>query len=140
MHGLAKSEIQQAQQEHLEVYKRLVDSIGEGFVIYSKKPDTGELTYLSARFESVFGIPKDDAINQTWGSVINWLPEDKEKANNINARFFIDENRQAEDILRFIHPDGHQRTVRVSDYPALDGAGDPPIGPLPHHRQPGNRF
>ncbi|TNG02678.1 MAG: PAS domain S-box protein [Gammaproteobacteria bacterium] len=125
MRNPAKFEIKQAQEEHLEVYKRLIESIGDGYIIYSHKLDTGELTYLSTGFESVFGIAKEKVLNKPWDSVINWLPEDVEKANAINARYFDNKTEQTEDVMRFIHPDGRQRTIRITEYPVLDDSGIP---------------
>ena len=51
-------------------YRRLVEGLGDRFVLFSHTADTNELLYLSRGFEKVFGIPIASVVNKHWDAVI----------------------------------------------------------------------
>jgi PAS domain S-box-containing protein len=106
-------------------YKRLMKSIGDRYVVYTQQFAGGELTYISSGFESIFGIPREAVINKPWHSVIQWLPGEIEMALQIDAHYEQHEIEHSEYELRFMHPDGNERTIRVTEYPVMDEAGKP---------------
>ncbi|MGB3534943.1 MAG: PAS domain S-box protein [Microcoleaceae cyanobacterium] len=105
-------------------FQRLVDDIGDKFVIFSHTGVSGIVTYVSGGFESVFGLEKDRIINKPWSESINWLPEDIGKTqmavmNMIENKIDFDQFE-----MRFIHPTGERRTVLISRHPVWDEAGN----------------
>ncbi|MGB3616072.1 MAG: PAS domain S-box protein, partial [Elainellaceae cyanobacterium] len=69
------SDRQQAQ-EALAVsqakFQRLVNDIGDAFVIFSHTGLGGIVTYVSGGFEAVFGLQKEEILGNPWGKSIDW--------------------------------------------------------------------
>lgn len=114
---------EQALQESRRKYQTLVDGIGDKFIIFSHKGLTSEITYASAGVGPVFGLSKEDVMGKPWGSLVNWLPESMAVAHAAI-------NKQAEGTadflqfeMRFVHPDGGERTIRVASHPVRDEKG-----------------
>ncbi|WP_456377810.1 PAS domain S-box protein [Thiolapillus sp.] len=105
-------------------YQQLVDNIGEKFIIYSHRGLTGELTYVSDGVTSIFGLTKEEMLGKSWFEVVDWLPQDVEK-----ARIHI-QQRMAEKAtfmqleMRFVHPSGNQHILRISSHPVWDAKGN----------------
>ena len=110
--------------ESQKKYQRLVEDIGEKFVIYSHKALTGEVTYVSSSMNQVFGLSRDQAIGKSWDTIINWCPEDREHAHAIISQIVTGEINFIQFELSFIHPDNNKRTILVSCHPATDKEGD----------------
>lgn len=117
-----------ALQESRAQFQRLVDDIGEKFVIFSHTGLSGEhpdvLTYVSGGVESVFGLNREAALGQSWLDVVNWLPDDRDAFRDNETQLHQRQVSFQEFELRFIHPDGQIRTVRVSQHPATNLNGD----------------
>ena len=103
-------------------FQRLVDDIGESFVIFSHTGPGGILTYVSGSFTTVFGLEQSEILNQSWARIIRWLPEDLRKAQAA-VREAVEQRSESQRFeLRFIHPSGDLRTVLVSQHPVWDSA------------------
>lgn len=100
--------------ESQEKYQRLVEDIGEQFVIYSHRAVTGEVTYVSGGVEKMFGLTKDDVIGKSWDGIIRWLPEYRERAHAIIQQIIDGKLDFTQFDLSFIHPGGDLRTIHVS--------------------------
>lgn len=115
---------EQALRETQAKFQRLVDNIGDKFVIFSHTGINGVVTYVSEGFKSVFGLNQEEIINKPWSESINWLPEGLE----IAQAAVMETLKNAVDFqqfeMGFIHPNGDQRTVRVSQHPVRDEAGN----------------
>jgi len=104
-------------------YQRLIDNVGEKFIIYSHRGADGEMTYVSDGVTNVFGLKKEDIIGHRWMDLANWLPQDMEKAKRYIA---LRMERKADFMqfeMRFIHPSGGERTLRISSRAVRDNAG-----------------
>jgi PAS domain S-box-containing protein len=111
-------------QESKAKYQRLVDDIGEKFIIFSHTGKEGILTYISGGFESIFGIPTEKFVNCSWGSVVNWLPESIEFASGKVAEFFANQSEFQQFEMSFIHNSGQLRTLMISQHPVKDQTGN----------------
>ena len=104
-------------------FQRLVDDMGDKFVVYSSDGTTGDILYVSEGVFPVFGIKKEELLGVHWNVNINWLPESLELAQ---AHMKLQTEGQADFLqfeMHFIHPDGDKRTVRASSHPVRDAAG-----------------
>ncbi|HQV88779.1 MAG TPA: PAS domain S-box protein [Nitrosomonas sp.] len=117
-------EAEQALLESQARYRRLVEKIGDQFVIYSHKALTGEVTYVSDGMDKVFGLSKEATIGKSWDGIINWLPESRERAYSIITRIVAGEIDFVQFEMFFIHPDGSERAILVSCHPVKDSEGD----------------
>jgi PAS domain S-box-containing protein len=111
--------------ENQEKYQRLVDDIGEKFVVFSQKPDAEEWTYASDGALAVFGCAKEELTGGlSWAETIKWLPESLEQARLHLSRIREGKSDFVQHDMQFIHPDGSLRTIRVASHPVrgLGGA------------------
>ncbi len=114
-----------ALQESQEKYSRLVDSIGEKFVIFSHRGVSGELTYVSKRgIEHVFGMTKDEVLGKPWFNLGKWFPEDVEKVKFYTQLRLEGKADFLQFEMRFTHPAGTEHTIRVSSHPIRDDRGN----------------
>jgi PAS domain S-box-containing protein len=102
-------------------YERLVEDLGDNFVVYSFKVD-GTLNYISPGVKSVFGVSVKDALGKRWDKLVDWVPDDlawAEEAvqNMISGREFKPKE------MSFKHPDGSLRTVFPRPHPIRNGNG-----------------
>ncbi len=115
---------EQAVRESRGKYQRLVEDIGDQFVIYSHRATTGEVTYVSGGMHKVFGLTKEETMGKSWDSIINWLPEYRERAHSIIRQIIEGKIDFIQFDMCFIHPGGDQRTILVSCHSVTDPKGD----------------
>lgn len=115
---------EQALKDSRERYQRLVEDIGDKFVIYSYKALTGEIAYASSGIDKVFGISREQAIGRFWDRIIDWYPDSKEHAYFIITQIAQGKMDFVQFEMNFVHPDGNERTILVSAHPAEDADGD----------------
>ncbi len=104
-------------------FQRLVDDIGDGFVIFSHMGLDGVITYVSGGFTAVFGLEKEEILGQPWGNSVQWLREDTVAAQAAVVEAAAGKSFQQFE-MRFIHPEGELRTVVVSQHPVRDEVGN----------------
>ena len=104
-------------------YQRLVDDIGDEFLVFSLTPQ-GTATYVSNGFEAIFGFPREKILGQSWIDAIQWLPEDRTVASQAVRDLLRDEADCIRFEARFIHPDGQLRTIYQTGRAARNAAGD----------------
>uniref|UniRef100_UPI00405687C0 ATP-binding protein n=1 Tax=Candidatus Electronema sp. TaxID=2698783 RepID=UPI00405687C0 len=111
--------------ENQEKYQRLVDDIGEKFVVFSQKPGREEWTYASDGAVSVFGCAKEVLTGGlSWAQQIKWLPESLEQARLHLSRIREGKSDFVQHDMQFIHPDGSLRTIRVASHPVRGLGGE----------------
>jgi PAS domain S-box-containing protein len=111
-------------QENQEKYQRLVENLGDKFVVFSQKPNAEEWTYASDSVTSVFGCAKEEITGGvSWINAIEWLPESLEQGLFHISRIRENKVEFIQHDMQFLHPDGELRTVRVSSHAVRDKAG-----------------
>jgi len=105
-------------------FQRLLDDIGDKFVIFSHTGINGIVTYVSDGVNSVFGLKKEEIIGKTWMGLINWLPESLEIAK-ISVIELLETDIDAQEFeLSFINFNGKQRTIKICQHPVRNGEGE----------------
>ncbi|NEQ96932.1 MAG: response regulator, partial [Cyanothece sp. SIO2G6] len=115
----AKIGLQASQQQ----FRRLVEDIGDKFVIFSHSQPTGIFTYVSAGIQSVFGVGKQVVLDQVWAEAINWLPADLELGHAKVTELLQNHLDSQQFDLRFIHPNGDLRTIHICQHPTRNSQG-----------------
>ncbi|MGX9725822.1 MAG: ATP-binding protein [Candidatus Electronema sp. VV] len=111
--------------ENQEKYQRLVDDIGEKFVVFSQKPDHEEWTYASDGAVSVFGCAKEELTSGlSWAERVEWLPDSLDQARLHLSRIREGKSDFIQHDMQFIHPDGSLRTIRVASHPVRGLGGE----------------
>ncbi|WP_339137211.1 MAG: ATP-binding protein [Candidatus Electrothrix sp. GW3-4] len=111
-------------QENQEKYRRLVENIGDKFVVFSQSPDEEVWTYASDSLCSVFGCAVDKTkSNIAWSKIINWLPESLEQHRFHLSRIKEGKSDFIQHAMQFHHPGGELRTIRVSSHPVYNDDG-----------------
>ena len=103
-------------------FQRLVDDIGDRFVIFSH---TGRvLTYVSGGLQSIFGVPPEAVLGKDWATAVNWFPETLALAQAEVQKLLTDRASSQEFEMSFTRPDGEVRTVHVVQHPVWDEASN----------------
>lgn len=104
-------------------FQRLVDDIGEKFIIYSHAPMTGEILYVSDGITQVMGLTKEAVLGKLWYSLFQWLPDALVQAQTQVMRMAIGKSQFVQYEMEYVHPDGSVRTIQVSSHPVRDETG-----------------
>jgi hemerythrin-like metal-binding protein/PAS domain S-box-containing protein len=107
-----------------EKYLRLVNDIGENFVIFSLKVPSGEIAYASSGFNQVFGVSKEDVLGKPWMLTVDWLPGMLELGLSQMEKLVAKQMDFARYELSFRHPGGSARTLAVASHSASDAEGN----------------
>jgi PAS domain S-box-containing protein len=111
-------------QENQEKYRRLVENIGDKFVVFSQDPEKEIWTYAGNSICSVFGcIPEHTKGDIAWSEVIDWLPESLEQRRFHLSRIKEGKTEFIQHDMQFLHPSGEVRTIRVASHPVYNEAG-----------------
>ncbi len=114
-------------QENQEKYRRLVENIGDKFVVFSQDPDTEVWTYASDSICSVFGRPEEERKGKgggiAWSKLIDWLPDSLEQRRFHLSRIKEGKADFIQHDMQFYHPSGDLRTIRLSSHPVHDENG-----------------
>ena len=119
-----RKEIEKNLEESRNKFQRLVDEMGEKFVVFSHSGVEGILNHTSDGAYSIFGLIKEDVLGQPWSDVVNWLPEEIPKARTRLMSMLQGEQNFCQSEMRFIHPNGSIRTLQVSEHPVRNEAGE----------------
>ena len=115
-----RKKIEMALEKSLAKYQRLVDDMGDKFVVFSHTGLTGIVNYVSGGIESVFGLRKEEIIGHSWQDLTNWKSEDAAMAQ-LAVRKALDGIEKFQQFeLRFMHPEKGERTVKISQHPSYD--------------------
>ncbi|WP_198805886.1 PAS domain-containing protein [Leptolyngbya sp. BL0902] len=118
-----RKQAEQDVQESRAKFQRLVDDIGDRFVIFSH---TGTvLTYVSGGLQSIFGIPPEAVLGKEWATTINWFPETVDLAQAKVQKLLTDKVPSQEFEMSFTRPDGDVRTLHVVQHAVWDREGNP---------------
>ncbi|MEB3228157.1 MAG: PAS domain S-box protein [Synechocystis sp.] len=122
-----ESRVQQRTQE-LETsrakFQRLVDDIGDQFVIFSHTGVDGIITYVSNGCEAIFGLAPEAIMGKSWASEINWLPDSLSLALEEVEKLLSDHEGTQKFEMTFLRADGQQGTLNILQHPVLDEAGN----------------
>ncbi|HID46005.1 MAG TPA: PAS domain S-box protein [Chromatiaceae bacterium] len=105
-------------------YQRLIDNVGEKFIIYSLRGLSGEMTYVSDGVKHVFNLTREEVLGKPWFELSSWLPQDIEKAKTYVKMRMAGQAHFLQFEMRFIHPSGNEHTLRVSSHPVRDNNGN----------------
>lgn len=103
-------------------YQRLVEDIGDDFVIFTHLPD-GTLTFVTNGIEKVFGFSKAEAIGKRWQDSLAWNPELLDNAIACQQRLITGQSQQERFEIRFKHPDQQDRIILVTEHALRDVSG-----------------
>ena len=96
-------------------FQRLVEDIGDNFVIFSHTFPEGILTYASGGVESVFGVSRDYVLGRPWMESVQWVPEDAARVQALDLMALETGNIETFE-MRFTHPRGELRTLKVVEH------------------------
>ncbi|KAA6187761.1 response regulator [Thiohalocapsa marina] len=124
LRNLHTQELLETIRKSQEQFQRLVDEIGDEFVVFSQALD-GTVTYVSQGFEAIFGVPKETMLGQDWTRQIDWDAEDSARVR-AHAAALLQGSAGAEQLaLAFTRPDGEQRCLLVSQHVVTAPDGEP---------------
>ncbi len=106
-----------------EKYQKLVEEIGDKFVIFSHTPD-GNLLFASDGIETVFGMKRSDVLHKSWIPMINWATESIEDTSRLIYQVVEERINFQQFEMRFTHPDGGKRFILVSEHPVRGDNGE----------------
>jgi PAS domain S-box-containing protein len=101
-------------------FQRLVDDIGDNFMVFSYSTTDQALTYVSSGIRSIFGLFRQDVLDKDWGEVIDWLPESMDRRDQYVWDFEQQHVSFQQFEMDFIHKNGQTRTVQISQHPVFD--------------------
>ncbi|MBJ7898386.1 MAG: PAS domain S-box protein, partial [Cyanobacteria bacterium RI_101] len=96
-------------------FQRLVEDIGDNFVIFSHTFPDGIVTYASGGLKSVFGLNRADVLGRPWGESVEWVPEDAARVQAFDLESLETGNIDPFEIS-FTHPRGELRTLKVVEH------------------------
>ncbi|MGA1133244.1 MAG: PAS domain S-box protein [Prochlorotrichaceae cyanobacterium] len=103
-----------------EQFQRLVEEIGDKFIIFSLSPLDGILSYVSAGAENILGMPRESILGTSWAESINWLPGFVEIAQRHIQWTIENPGQKASFEMRLRRPDGKERVLSVTEHTVWD--------------------
>jgi len=97
-------------------YQRLLDDIGENYMVFSHNGSEGILTYVSAGFEEVFEQPITNVLNTPWFQKIDWDNESINKGLNSVTEILQNTVSSNSFTLRFTTPNGKSKIIHVQQH------------------------
>ena len=101
-------------------FQRLVDDIGDSFMVFSYSTTNKVLTYVSSGIRSIFGLFRQDVLDKNWDDIIQWLPESMQLWKTCIEDFGKTHLQFEQFEMSFIHSKGETRTVKISQHPIID--------------------
>ncbi len=104
-----------------ERFSHWFEDLETNVFFYRHTVTDGRLMDLSDSFEKVFGIPREEAIGQSWATIVQWNPQTMAIAAEKLAALRPGMSDQMD--MEFIHPNGEQRTIKVVSHMFVDEQG-----------------
>lgn len=103
--------------EQKNQFQRLLDDLGESYVVFSHSGQDGILNYISASFTQVFEQPIETVLHHSWFSKIDWLPDSIEVAKK-SIKSLISRKKTTDTFtLKFTSPNSKQvKTVLIQHH------------------------
>ncbi|MGA0200248.1 MAG: PAS domain-containing protein, partial [Prochlorotrichaceae cyanobacterium] len=101
-------------------FQRLVDDIGDDFMVFSYSTEKQAITYVSSGIRSIFGLFRHDVIDKDWYEVIQWVPSAIAKQKNAIQQFQQSHTNFQQLEMEFIHPHGERRIIQISQHPLFN--------------------
>lgn len=115
------SRIQMQSDQQRQQYQRLVNEIGDNYVVFSSSAKEGALQYISDSVEKVFGLDKDDVIGRPWMELVEWEPASLQSALAYKQSMRQGEMDFNEFMMHFRHAqDGQECIIRVMMHAVRD--------------------
>jgi len=117
-----KKEMERQVLENHKKYQKLVEEIGEKFVIFSHSPD-GQFLFASEGAQAVFDVPREALIGTSW-KTLSWAPGEMTRVSALVEQMVEKENefQQIEAILE--KTGGSQRHLLISEHPVRGADGE----------------
>jgi len=114
----------QALQDSREKYQRLVDDIGDKFVIFSYEMANKKLSYVSNGIKALTGLSPEQAIGKAWLDVAQLHAEDLQQARIDERQMSLGIIDSTQNDYRYHHPiDGSEHTIHLSAHTIKDETG-----------------
>ena len=131
VHGLAQDVTDFLEAKELAAlserrYQRLVEKLGDNFVVYSHTADTGIVRFVSPGFESVFGMPNSDILGRSFRE-IDWGPAMLGQADAAIGRLVLGTTSYEHLEYSFTRPAGDVHHVFIACHLAHEADGTPVI-------------
>ncbi len=104
-------------------FQRLVEDIGEQFMVFSHTGADSIITYVSEGIQTVFGRTREEVIGIAWPDLAPWLPEAVALGQAAVAALLAGTEEFQQFDLEFIHPNGSPRFIRVSQHSVRNPVG-----------------
>jgi len=106
--------------EQKDQFERLLNDLGDDYVVFSHTGEEGILTYISKGFEEVFEQPISHVIHQAWSSNIDWLESSISQANQSITELINRDATHNSFVLKFITPKGKRKSVLIQQTGVYD--------------------
>lgn len=122
---IEKGRIQKRANQQHQQYQRLVNEIGDNFVVFSISADDNRIQYVSDSVEKVFGVPKTNALDISWPELVAWGEDSLNDALATKQNMRLGEVDFKEFFMRFIHSvTEEERIVKVMLHAVRDVHGN----------------
>ena len=108
--------IQSKMQKKQIQFERLVNEIGDNYVVFSYTSEKNILTYVSGSIYQVFGIKKEAVIGTSWENLVDWSSDELGLALTYKQRLEKGIDDANEFNMRFSMPDGEVRTIKIMQH------------------------
>ncbi|WP_168188927.1 EAL domain-containing protein [Thiomicrorhabdus sediminis] len=108
-------------QSERQKFERLLDHLGEGYMVFSHNGEAGVLNYVSAGFTSLFEQPVFAVQGQYWCEAVNWEPESIIKGQESVKRLMDQDVTQDHIMLSFFTPSGKKKTIFIHQSGVYEG-------------------
>ena len=98
-------------------FQRLLDDLGDNYMVFSHNGSEGVLTYVSAGFTEIFEQSVDNVLNRPWFLEIDWLPDSIETGRSSIQALLAGEKTKDTFTLEFYTPNYKKlKTVLIQQH------------------------
>ncbi|KOR29297.1 hypothetical protein TI03_02635 [Achromatium sp. WMS1] len=95
-------------------YRRLIEDLGDRFVVFSYMASNNQFTYVSTGITAITGLLPSQVIGATWQEIIKCRPEELAAIIKLNAQLVAGIINNTYYQIRYHHLDGNERTLQIS--------------------------